>query len=119
MAAFLTALILIVVMGGLLAIPVIARARPHSRVAQAIRGAGGRYNELYLAGHEADDEAPEWAVATGPLDDDPDGASEVDPSPGDIGDMDDTDTDRDGHAVGSGPADRAAGSSLDRPGGRP
>ncbi len=66
MAAFLTALILIVVMGGLLAIPVIARARPHSRVAQAIRGAGERYNDLYLAGHDADDPAPEWAVPGDP-----------------------------------------------------
>lgn len=72
MAALLTALILIVVMGGLLAIPIMARARPHSRLAQAIRGAGERYNDLYLAGHDADDEAPERAVATGPLDDDRD-----------------------------------------------
>lgn len=80
MAAFLTALVLIVVMGGLLAIPVIARARPRGRLAQAIRGAGGRYNELYLAGHEADDEAPDRAVAAGPPDGDPD---PTEPDPGD------------------------------------
>lgn len=104
MAAFLTAMILIVVMGGLLAIPIVARSRPRSRLAQAIRGAGERYNELYLAGHEADDETPEWAVAGGPLDPDPD-ARLVQPT----GQA--RDTDRPGRAAG--------GFALDNPEGRP
>lgn len=73
MTTFLTALIVIVVMGGLLSIPVVALRHPHSRVARAIRQAGGRYNDLYLAGHEADDGLPERAVPTGPAHDDPDG----------------------------------------------
>jgi hypothetical protein len=69
MAGFLVALVLIVVMGGVLVAPVVARSRPQGRLARAMRGIGGWHNDLYLAGHQADDEAPAWAVPGDPPDD--------------------------------------------------
>lgn len=71
MSTWIALALVAVVIGGMLALMTRAFRRPRSRLAQAIRGTGGWYNELYMAARPPEEEPPGWVVSAGPPPDDP------------------------------------------------